>query len=75
VEIARHALILEKWAERALEVREGTRNTAAMVNGLMIAGYLVPLAAMLAALVAAVRTRERRREAEARVRAFRRNGR
>lgn len=38
----------------------------------MIVGYLVPLAAMLAALFAAVWIRERQREAEARVRASRR---
>ena len=43
-----------------------------MVNGLMIVGYLVPLAAMLAALFAVVRLRDRQREAEARVRVTRR---
>jgi len=42
------------------------------VNGFVIVGYLVPLAAMLAALFAAVWIRERQREAEARVRASRR---
>jgi len=42
------------------------------VNGLVIVGYLVPLAAMLAALFAAVRLRDRQREAEARVRVTRR---
>ena len=42
------------------------------MNGFVIVGYLVPLAAMLAALFAAVWIRERQREAEARVRASRR---
>jgi len=44
-----------------------------MVNGLVIVGYLVPLAAMLAALFAAVWIREGLREAEARARPPRRN--
>ena len=52
---------------------DGERATLGrMVNGLVILGYLVPLAAMLAALFAAVWIREGRREAEARVRASRR---
>ena len=43
------------------------------MNGFVVVGYLVPLAAMLAALFAAVWIREGQREAEAeRVRASRR---